>query len=86
MIAVVFDPEGTLDDQFHNGRSLLLGRFHYNTNRLQSMSLASTDCKNACAKSDDRFLLPFFWHDISIVLIEAQSHEDSKPDNEQRRF
>jgi len=34
----------------------------------------------------DRFLLPFFWHDISIVLIEVQSHEDSKLGNEQRRF
>src|SRR2546426_5141146 len=36
--------------------------------------------------SADRFLLPFFWRDISIVLIEVQSHEDSRLGNEQRRF
>jgi hypothetical protein len=34
----------------------------------------------------DRFLSPFFWHDISIVLIEVQSNEDSRLGNEQRRF
>ena len=34
----------------------------------------------------DRFLWPFLWHDISIVLIEVQSHGYSQLGNEQRRF
>ena len=36
--------------------------------------------------SADRFVSPFFWHDIFIVLIEVQSHEDSKLGDEQRCF
>ena len=36
--------------------------------------------------SADRFLLPFLWHDISTVLIEVQSHEDSQLGHEPRLF
>ena len=54
--------------------------------RSRSLRKLGRECVCMC-DSADRFLLPFvFWHDISIVLIEVQSHEDSKLGNEQRRF
>jgi hypothetical protein len=35
------------------------------------------DCGTLPLGADSCFLWPFLWHDISIVLIEVQSHEDS---------